>query len=83
MQLLNRNPSKRLGSGPRDAEEIKEHEFFAGIDWDNIAAKQGEVLKPKIRPIQHNIRTIKSFQEEEKESEIRFADFMRVAIEKN
>ena len=26
--LLNRNPSKRLGSGVSDCSEIKEHEFF-------------------------------------------------------
>jgi serine/threonine protein kinase len=37
--LLNRNPSKRLGAGPTDAEEVKEHEFFADINWEEIAAK--------------------------------------------
>jgi hypothetical protein len=33
---LNRNPLKRLGSGKRDAEEIKDHVFFtnAKINWD-------------------------------------------------
>jgi len=27
---------KRLGAGPRDAEEIKEHEFFKDINWDDV-----------------------------------------------
>jgi len=33
LNLLNRNPNKRLGAGPRDATEIMEHSFFKGIDW--------------------------------------------------
>ncbi|OAE28975.1 hypothetical protein AXG93_3036s1020 [Marchantia polymorpha subsp. ruderalis] len=32
-QLLERNQDLRLGAGDRDAEEIKEHPFFASIDW--------------------------------------------------
>lgn len=32
-KLLNRDPTKRLGSGPGDASEVKAHPFFAGIDW--------------------------------------------------
>jgi serine/threonine protein kinase len=33
--LLTRDPNKRLGSGPDDAEEIKAHPFFAGeIDFE-------------------------------------------------
>jgi serine/threonine protein kinase len=35
-KLLNRNPIKRLGSGPGDAQEIKDHPFFADIDWDKL-----------------------------------------------
>jgi classical protein kinase C alpha type len=33
--LLNRNPYKRLGAGKRDADEIKEHPFFATIVWED------------------------------------------------
>lgn len=33
--LLNRNPEKRLGY-ERDAEEIKEHPFFADINWNDL-----------------------------------------------
>ena len=31
-QLMNRNLSKRLGSSPRDSEEVKVYLFFAGTD---------------------------------------------------
>jgi serine/threonine protein kinase len=36
LQLLNRNPIKRLGAGPRDSEEIKEHPFFNDMKWDDV-----------------------------------------------
>jgi serine/threonine protein kinase len=38
-KLLERNPSVRIGSGPRGAEEIKDHPFFAEIDWDCVMKK--------------------------------------------
>jgi serine/threonine protein kinase len=34
--LLEKNPQARLGSGPRDAEEIMEHPYFGNINFDNI-----------------------------------------------
>ena len=37
--LLERDPSKRLGSGEEDALEIKRHPFFAKIDWDQLYKK--------------------------------------------
>ena len=44
---MQRDPSKRLGS-QRDAEEIKQHRFFKGIDWNAVKNKE---LKPhKIKP---------------------------------
>ena len=36
LNLLNRNPKKRLGAGPDDVEEIKKYAFFNGIDWDAV-----------------------------------------------
>ena len=33
--MLDRDAGKRLGS-KRDAEEIKEHPFFADINWDAL-----------------------------------------------
>jgi serine/threonine protein kinase len=38
-KLLTKDPTKRLGSRT-DAEEIKEHPFFAGIDWNAMMAKK-------------------------------------------
>jgi len=31
-KLLTRDPDMRLGSGPTDAEEVMQHEYFAGTD---------------------------------------------------
>lgn len=46
---------KRLGAGQRDAEEIKEHPFFEGIDWEKVYRRQLKPPKPeeqKIKPLQ-------------------------------
>ena len=51
--LLQRDPKKRLGGSIRDAEEIKEHKFFEGIDWQKIYEKQYE--PPKAIQINHNM----------------------------
>ncbi|GAB1297708.1 Ribosomal protein S6 kinase alpha-5 [Apodemus speciosus] len=49
-RLLMKDPKKRLGCGPRDAEEIKEHLFFEKINWDDLAAKKVPApFKPVIR----------------------------------
>uniref|UniRef100_A0A8C2QJK4 Ribosomal protein S6 kinase n=1 Tax=Cricetulus griseus TaxID=10029 RepID=A0A8C2QJK4_CRIGR len=49
-RLLMKDPKKRLGCGPRDAEEIKEHLFFQKINWDDLAAKKVPApFKPVIR----------------------------------
>lgn len=37
-KLLVRDPTLRLGSGERDAAEIKEMSFFADVDWAGLAA---------------------------------------------
>lgn len=47
VHLLNRNPSRRLGAGPEGAEEIKRHQFFAEIDWNEVAQRRLQVPKPK------------------------------------
>ncbi|DAZ95461.1 TPA: hypothetical protein N0F65_002146 [Lagenidium giganteum] len=36
-KLLERDPTKRLGTGPDDAGEIKNHPFFREIQWDALA----------------------------------------------
>ena len=42
--LLEKDPTKRLGTGVDDAEEIKSHPFFNGISWD--ALYNGEIEPP-------------------------------------
>lgn len=47
--LLNRNPKHRLGA-TRDAEELKEHPFFADVDWDALGKKNVvPPFKPKLK----------------------------------
>ncbi|KAJ0408871.1 hypothetical protein ATCC90586_007969 [Pythium insidiosum] len=43
-RLLERDPTRRLGTGPDDASEIKNHPFFAEINWDALA--EGHVPPP-------------------------------------
>lgn len=38
--LFKRNPQNRLGAGPNGIEDIKNHEFFATIDWAALVKKQ-------------------------------------------
>ncbi|GAA0144452.1 protein modifying enzyme [Lithospermum erythrorhizon] len=45
--LLQKDPSKRLGSGPRGANEIKYHKWFRPINWKKLEAKE---LQPKFKP---------------------------------
>jgi len=39
-KLLTRDPARRLGSGPNDAEDIKKHPFFKEISWDDVMHKR-------------------------------------------
>lgn len=45
--LLNRDPSKRLGSGPRGNKEIMEHPFFTNINWQMLYERK---LEPPFKP---------------------------------
>lgn len=42
--LLQRDPQKRLGSGPKGPDEIKEHAFFRSIDFDKLYRR--EIVAP-------------------------------------
>ncbi|XP_062432363.1 ribosomal protein S6 kinase alpha-5 isoform X1 [Rhea pennata] len=49
-RLLMKDPKKRLGCGPTDADEIKQHPFFQNLNWDDLAAKKVSApFKPVIR----------------------------------
>ena len=43
-KLLEKDPAKRIGSGPRDALDIMEHPWFECINWQAISDKK--VLPP-------------------------------------
>jgi len=45
---LHRNPDERIGA--KDKNEIKNHPFFAGIDWDKLLKK--EIKPPYLDPIE-------------------------------
>lgn len=60
-KLLMKDPHKRLGYGPNDAEDIKKHAYFKHVKWDKILNKEvSPPYKPKI-----NSRTdVSNFDEE-------------------
>ncbi|KAK1885823.1 Serine/threonine-protein kinase N2 [Dissostichus eleginoides] len=39
-RLLRRNPERRLGSGEKDAEEIKKQPFFRNVDWEMLLQRK-------------------------------------------
>ena len=47
LALLNRNPKKRLGAGPNDADELKQHKFFTNVDWSKVASQSIPMPKPR------------------------------------
>ncbi|XP_061607190.1 ribosomal protein S6 kinase alpha-4 isoform X2 [Phyllopteryx taeniolatus] len=49
-KLLVKDPHKRLGSGPRGAADIKNHAFFKGLNWDDLAQKKiASPFKPELK----------------------------------
>lgn len=48
MQLLNKDPTERLGAGPNGAEKIRQHKYFSCFDWTDLRNKRVEpAWKPK------------------------------------
>ncbi|KAI8928294.1 kinase-like domain-containing protein [Entophlyctis helioformis] len=45
--LLNRDPKQRLGGGPEDSEAIKQHPYFADVDWSRLSKRR---VKPPFKP---------------------------------
>ena len=50
--LLQRDPNKRLGSGIRDAMEIREHKYFKDVNWNDVYLKK---IKP---PVMKNYKKV-------------------------
>ncbi|XAR68700.1 Non-specific serine/threonine protein kinase [Bertholletia excelsa] len=45
--LLQKDPSKRLGSGRKGSDEVKHHKWFKTIKWKKLEARQ---IQPSFRP---------------------------------
>jgi len=73
--LLNRNPAKRLGSGPTASLEIKNHEFFADIEWEKVCNREYPVMAPKVKNLTTNAKAVATFFNELEESETRFREY--------
>jgi len=65
LNLLNRNPQKRMGASARDAEELKEHEFFEGIDWDEVYNLKLKMPEIDVKPVTQSSDAEKAFKEGE------------------
>ena len=39
-RLHKRDPSRRLGAGPNDADDVKAHPFFRDVNWDDLINKR-------------------------------------------
>ncbi|CAD8200021.1 unnamed protein product [Paramecium pentaurelia] len=66
--LLERNPTRRLGSGSGDSLEIKAHPYFADVDWELVLNRELSLPKPdyslKIKAIgEQNVFDLQSFVE--------------------
>ncbi|KAI9105929.1 kinase-like domain-containing protein [Phlyctochytrium arcticum] len=60
-QLLMKDPTKRLGSGKNDSEEIKKHSFFRGVDWDAMLQQR---IPPPYQPKISSPEDVSNFDEE-------------------
>ncbi|KAI8620657.1 kinase-like domain-containing protein [Chytriomyces sp. MP71] len=59
--LLNKDPKRRLGGGRLDAEEVKRHPYFAGVDWDLFMERK---VAPPWKPTIKNERDVSNFDAE-------------------
>lgn len=60
-KLLQKDPERRLGAGEQDANEVKRHRFFQGIDWEALLAKR---VKPPFLPAIKSPGDVSNFDEE-------------------
>ncbi|XP_020107996.1 serine/threonine-protein kinase AtPK2/AtPK19-like [Ananas comosus] len=59
--LLQKEPSKRLGSGPSGCTEIKNHKWFKSINWRKLEARQ---IQPSFCPTVAGKHCVANFDEQ-------------------
>jgi len=59
--LLSKDPAQRLGAGPGDVQEIKEHQFFQAINWRALDEKR---VTPPFKPAVNGLLDTKYFDSE-------------------
>ena len=47
MQLLQKDGRTRLGSGPADFEDVRNHDFYRSLNWDDLIQRK---MTPPFRP---------------------------------
>ncbi|CAJ1053639.1 serine/threonine-protein kinase N1-like isoform X3 [Xyrichtys novacula] len=60
-RLLRRNPERRLGSGEKDAEEVKKQPFFRNMDWEALLQRR---VPPPFVPCIRGKEDVSNFDEE-------------------
>ena len=60
IQLLQKDTSRRLGSGPTGSEEIKGHKWFRSINWKKLEARE---IQPSFLPEVAGKHCIANFDE--------------------
>eukprot|EP00794_Sanderia_malayensis_P015897 gene15897-17497_t len=60
-RLLRKKPDRRLGSSPRDAEDIKKQPFFRDLKWDDLLSRK---IKPPFKPSVKHAEDVSNFDEE-------------------
>ncbi|CAL8270799.1 unnamed protein product [Lota lota] len=60
-RLLRRNPERRLGSGEKDAEDVKKQPFFKTMDWDALLRRR---IAPPFVPAVSGNADVSNFDEE-------------------
>ena len=61
LKLLVKDPRLRLGGGPADADEVKRHDFFSSINWDDLLKRN--IPAPFVPKINSNT-DVSNFSEE-------------------
>ncbi|KJH41789.1 kinase domain protein [Dictyocaulus viviparus] len=71
-RLMRKNPDKRLGSGEKDAEDVKTQRFFKHInwEWDRLLRKE---ITPKFIPQIKNPEDVSNFDDEFTKEKPRFS----------